>query len=162
MATKKATNGTPMRRCVGSRTFGIEPHDAPVADFPVQPSRKDGLGVMCRSHWTLYTRSLRQAAKARQAAGEPAPGKRQRAKASMPEPVVDGGERQRTEHAALEARLEKVGGAGTDVGQAILAEAAERSRSARRGSRKPGIEVIGRADDGFEAMLYEEPAEKEA
>ena len=73
MATKKATNETPMRHCVGSKTFGIAPHDAPVGDFPTQPSRKDRLGVMCREHWTLYTRSLRQAAKARRAAGETTP-----------------------------------------------------------------------------------------
>lgn len=68
---KTATpDATTMRRCVGSKTFSIEPHDAPLADFPVQPSRKDGLGVMCKPHWTEYTRSLRQAQRARQAGGE--------------------------------------------------------------------------------------------
>ncbi len=41
--TKKDTN-TEMRRCIGSKTFGIEPHEAPVTDFPTQPSQKDGLG----------------------------------------------------------------------------------------------------------------------
>ena len=49
------------RRCIGSKTFGIEAHDAPIEDFPVQPSQKDGLGRMCRPHWTEYTRALRQA-----------------------------------------------------------------------------------------------------
>ena len=68
---KTATpDATTMRRCVGSKTFSIEPHDAPLADFPVQPSRKDGLGVMCKPHWTEYTRSLRQAQRARQAGGD--------------------------------------------------------------------------------------------
>ena len=50
------------RRCIGSTTFGIEAHDAPTTEFPVQPSQKDGLGRMCRPHWTAYTRALRQAA----------------------------------------------------------------------------------------------------
>jgi len=68
MTTKNTTATTELRRCTGSWTFGIEPHEAPVSDFPVQPSRKDGLGVMCRPHWTEYTRALRQAAKARKTA----------------------------------------------------------------------------------------------
>jgi len=59
MTTKRTTVIT--RRCIGSTTFGIEAHDAPVKDFPVQPSRRDGLGTMCREHWTAYTRALRQA-----------------------------------------------------------------------------------------------------
>jgi len=42
-----------------------------VSDFPVQPSRRDGLGTMCREHWTLYTRALRRA----------------RTKGVLPEPV---------------------------------------------------------------------------
>lgn len=77
MATKRtskpsaAAAGT--RRCKGSETFGIEAHEAPVTDFPVQPSRKDGLGTMCKEHWTLYTRSLRQAAQARGDAPKPEP-----------------------------------------------------------------------------------------
>ncbi|MHB8397812.1 MAG: hypothetical protein ACYDCI_02630 [Candidatus Limnocylindrales bacterium] len=51
---------TDMRTCIGSKTFGIESHEAPVEDFPVQPSRKGGLGTMCRPHWTEYTRALRK------------------------------------------------------------------------------------------------------
>jgi hypothetical protein len=39
-----------------------------VGEFPVQPSRTDGLGVMCKPHWTEYTGALRQASKARNAA----------------------------------------------------------------------------------------------
>ena len=27
------------RRCVGSTSFGIEPHEAPTSDFPAQPSQ---------------------------------------------------------------------------------------------------------------------------
>ena len=56
------------RRCIGSKTFGIEAHDAPIEDFPVQPSQKDGLGRMCKPHWTAYTRALRKAATASKAA----------------------------------------------------------------------------------------------
>ena len=62
-----------MRKCIGSKTFGIEAHEAPREDFPVQPSRKDGLGAMCRTHWREYVRALgraRSAAKA-QAGAEP-------------------------------------------------------------------------------------------
>ncbi len=78
MATKKDTTtitATGMRRCIGSATFGIEAHEAPVDDFPRQPSQKDGLGRMCRPHWTEYTRALRKASVARKAAepGEPDP-----------------------------------------------------------------------------------------
>jgi hypothetical protein len=57
-----------LRRCVGSKTFGIAPHAAPIAEFPSQPSRKDGLGVMCKRHWSAYTNALRKAAAARKTA----------------------------------------------------------------------------------------------
>lgn len=56
-----------LRRCTGSKTFSIEAHDAPIADFPVQPSRKDGLGTMCKTHWREYTNALRKASLARKA-----------------------------------------------------------------------------------------------
>jgi hypothetical protein len=59
-----------MRRCIGSARFGIEPHDAPIEDFPKQPSQKDGLGRMCKTHWNQYTASLARDAKARKAAAE--------------------------------------------------------------------------------------------
>ena len=68
-----------MRRCIGSAKFGIEAHEAPVGDFPAQPSQKDGLGRMCKPHWNQYTSALRKAALARKAA-EPAP--------TEPEPVA--------------------------------------------------------------------------
>ena len=56
MATKKdATTQTTsgMRRCIGSTTFGIEAHEAPVDDFPVQASAKDGLGRNLARHTSL-------------------------------------------------------------------------------------------------------------
>ena len=51
-----------LRKCIGSARFEIEAHEAPVADFPVQPSQKDGLGRMCKVHWNQYTAALRKAA----------------------------------------------------------------------------------------------------
>ena len=73
-----ADETTTLRRCIGSKRFGIEAHDAPVQDFPKQPSQKDGLGRMCREHWNAYTAGLARDAKARKAAeaGEvtPTPG----------------------------------------------------------------------------------------
>jgi hypothetical protein len=57
-----------MRRCIGSAKFGIEAHEAPPAEFPAQPSQKDGLGRMCKPHWNQYTSALRKAALARKAA----------------------------------------------------------------------------------------------
>jgi hypothetical protein len=80
------------RRCIGSARFGIEPHDAPINEFPAQPSQKDGLGRMCTTHWRAYTAGLAREAKARKAAAEPpvetspaapaeTPTKRRRAKA---------------------------------------------------------------------------------
>jgi hypothetical protein len=52
---------TNLRRCSGSARFGIEPHEAPTAEFPKQPSRKDGLGTMCTEHWRAYVKGLREA-----------------------------------------------------------------------------------------------------
>ena len=62
-----------LRRCLGSAKFGIEPHDAPVEDFPKQPSQKDGLGRMCKPHWNACTTALRKAALERRAAQAEAP-----------------------------------------------------------------------------------------
>ena len=56
-----------LRRCIGSAKHGIEAHDAPIDDFPVQPSQRDGLGRMCKPHWNEYTSALRKAALARKA-----------------------------------------------------------------------------------------------
>ena len=65
-----ADDAITLRRCIGSARFGIEPHDAPVGDFPKQPSQKDGLGRMCKPHWNLYTAGLARDAKARKAAAD--------------------------------------------------------------------------------------------
>ena len=74
------TETTTTRRCIGSTRFGIDAHDAPPDDFPVQPSQKDGLGRMCKPHWREYTNALRKAAVARKAEAEP--------EAPSPEPEV--------------------------------------------------------------------------
>ncbi len=68
MTTKKATE---LRRCTGSARFGIEAHEAPVSDFPKQPSRKDGLGTMCTVHWRAYVKGLREARKAAESTDGP-------------------------------------------------------------------------------------------
>ena len=85
-----------LRKCIGSARFGIEAHEAPAADFPVQASQKDGLGRMCKPHWNQYTAGLARDAKARKAdvieSGTPDPtpveAKTSRAKAKAKEPVV--------------------------------------------------------------------------
>jgi len=59
MTTTTKITITP-RRCIGSKRFGIEPHEAPVDDFPKQPSQPDGLGRMCKPHWRQYTAGLRK------------------------------------------------------------------------------------------------------
>jgi hypothetical protein len=69
-----------MRKCIGSAKFGIEAHEAPVADFPAQPSRKDGLGSMCKPHWKAYVAGLARDRKAKATGGE--------APAAVPEPTV--------------------------------------------------------------------------
>jgi len=66
--TEHASSEPMLRRCIGSHRFGIEPHDAPVGDFPRRPSQKDGLGRMCQVHWNQYTAGLARDAKARNAA----------------------------------------------------------------------------------------------
>jgi hypothetical protein len=72
MTTKTTT--TELRRCTGSARFGIQPHEAPISEFPKQPSRKDGLGTMCTEHWGAYVKGLREARKAAKAVGEAATG----------------------------------------------------------------------------------------
>jgi len=68
-----ADETTTLRRCIGSERFGIDAHEAPVEDFPRQPSQKDGLGRMCKVHWNQYTAGLARDAKARKAAEAPEP-----------------------------------------------------------------------------------------
>ena len=128
------------RRCVGSTKFGIEAHDAPVADFPAQPSQKDGLGRMCKPHWKQYVTALRTAALARKddpldagariavlAALEAAPKPKKAApKAKLPETIAE---------------------VGTPEGQAALEAAAKEAQIARRGGRKTS-EMAQEADAG--------------
>ena len=59
------TKTTTLRHCTGSARFGIEPHEVPIAEFPKQPSRKDGLGTMCAEHWKAYVQGLTADRKAR-------------------------------------------------------------------------------------------------
>ena len=68
MTTRKSTTTMELRRCTGSTRFSIEPHEAPTAEFPKQPSRKDGLGTMCTEHWRAYVKGLREARVAAKAA----------------------------------------------------------------------------------------------
>jgi hypothetical protein len=70
VTTVKKTTTTELRRCKGSARFGIEPHDAPVSDFPKRPSRKDGPGVMCTEHWRAYAKGLRESRAAAKANDE--------------------------------------------------------------------------------------------
>jgi hypothetical protein len=65
--SKRTIDMADLRECIGSARFGIEAHEAPGGDFPVQPSQKDGLGRMCKVHWNEYTTALRKAAMARRA-----------------------------------------------------------------------------------------------
>jgi hypothetical protein len=81
-----------LRKCIGSARFGIEPHDAPVEDFPKQPSQKDGLGRMCRPHWNQYTTALRMAATTSKADDRPpeqVQAKPSRRRVTPPKPVVE-------------------------------------------------------------------------
>jgi hypothetical protein len=78
-----ADEPTTTRRCIGSARFGIEPRDAPARDFPVQPSQKDGLGRMCKTHWNEYTAGLARDAKARKADATEA------TEATVPDPATE-------------------------------------------------------------------------
>jgi len=106
-----ANDATGQRRCIGSAKFGIEAHEAPIGDFPIQPSQKDGLGRMCKPHWNQYTNALRKAALARKAAeGE----------AAEPEPVAEP-IKKRTKRAPKAVTPEA--GAQGDAGMAVDHEA---------------------------------------
>jgi hypothetical protein len=111
-----------LRKCIGSARFGIEAHEAPTADFPVQPSQKDGLGRMCKAHWNQYTAGLARDAKARLATeapadspAVPATGKKATTKvAAKPEPIPTRPARRRKTEGdpiveAGEATVEEVG-----------------------------------------------------
>jgi hypothetical protein len=154
MAKKAGTELSEMRRCTGAARFGIEPHEAPLGDFPVQPKSRDGYGPMCKPHWTEYTRALR---KARQAAASDAAAeeRKPRARTARKTPA---------ESVVAEAKraTRPRSGRSERPNQATAAEAAaDMPASAQRfvengGGQLPpaaGIEVVARSDDGFEAII---------
>jgi hypothetical protein len=103
----KAMVDAEKRNCIGSKRFGIEPHEASVADFPKQPSQKDGLGRMCTVHWNEYTAGLARDAKARKAATVPTDGAV--AESHAQEPTVD------REPASRRKRASKAAPAGEEA-----------------------------------------------
>ncbi len=137
-----------LRKCIGSAKFGIEAHDAPPADFPVQPSQKDGLGRMCKPHWKEYVRGLTRDAKARRGKAPISPGwvatiakadKRAAARKTEGEQIVDAVDDAiaRLVASAAAAKLpETIADVASDEGQAALAAAAKAAQTARRGGRK--------------------------
>ena len=120
-----------MRRCIGSARFGIEAHEAPVTDFPAQPSQKDGLGRMCKAHWNQYTAGLARDAKARKAA-EAAGAAAEPVTESTPKPA-------KTKAPRSPARRSK----RPQVDNPEVADA----------EPAPGITILSRDEDGFEAVI---------
>jgi hypothetical protein len=98
-----------IRKCIGSTRFGIEAHEAPVEDFPVQPSQKDGLGRMCKPHWNQYTAGLARDANARKAATTEADLPDPEMVETTPEPVVTKPRRTRGKAAAQVAGSTEAG-----------------------------------------------------
>jgi hypothetical protein len=107
--SERTTTMADLRKCIGSTRFGIEAHDAPVEDFPAQPSQRDGLGRMCKPHWNHYTSALRKAALARKAADAETEAPAEDAGAVKPEPIRTRGPRR--EHTQT-----PVGGSQGDAG----------------------------------------------
>jgi hypothetical protein len=111
---KGRTDMAELRKCIGSTRFGIEAHEAPVEDFPVQPSQKDGLGRMCKDHWNEYTAGLARDAKARKEASadattpEPVETKPRRVKAKASEPSAEGSAAARDSTAHRHLRIAEV------------------------------------------------------
>jgi hypothetical protein len=104
--SERTSDMADLRKCIGSTRFGIEAHDAPVTDFPVQPSQKDGLGRMCKAHWNQYTAGLARDAKARKTAdGAPEPIE------TTPEPVETKPRRAKNKTVASVAASTEVGAA---------------------------------------------------
>ncbi len=161
--TTAAAEPAATRKCIGSARIGIEAHEAPPADFPVQPSQPGGLGRLCKPHWTEYTRGLARDAKARRGEAPISPGwvatiakadKRAAARKTEGEQIVGAvddaiarlvaseaaaklPETIATRRAKFEARVAEVGVA-SDEGQQILeAVGAESARG-----RKPMAEAV--------------------
>ena len=106
LASERTSDMAEMRKCIGSAKFGIEAHEAPANEFPAQPSQKDGLGRMCKTHWNQYTNALRKAALARKAAE----GRRR----AEPEPVA--ASRSRSAARARPKAITPAAGAQGDAG----------------------------------------------
>ena len=156
-----------VRRCIGSKTFGIEPHDAPISDFPVQPSQKDGLGRLCKPHWREYTGALRKAAQARKAAAQEAsPG----TASDVSNAVGDGadpGTRNAAQEDAPLAQEPVQPGSGPGAGEAIAQVAASvppakvrtpRTRRPRAAKGDPTVlaaaDALLRATETLEGEVY--------
>lgn len=175
MATKtkpKATGyATEMRRCTGSARFGIEAHEAPVSTFPKQPSRPDGLGVMCAEHWKAYVKGLTADRKARAVSGETsASAKEARARANV-RAVARGLEREQAAKATTKRRraVEHVPTArDLEVAQAkaLVAEvdalpADQHVERVGQEDVQAALEVIGNANGHRQAPEPEEPESPE-
>lgn len=116
----------PMRRCIGSVKYGIEAHEAPTSEFPIQPSQKpDGIGRMCQPHWRQYTTALRHDQNARKRADaealglpaeKPARTRRTKAEKAAAEPTAEGTAPADEDGPTAQARLrEKVRNNGGSV-----------------------------------------------
>jgi len=121
-----------MRKCIGSARFGIEAHEAPVTDFPAQPSQKDGLGRMCKTHWNQYTAGLARDAKARKAAEAPG---------AVAEAVA--------ENAAEPAQTE----APRSRERRSKQPQVEGNHEVADAEPPVGITILSRDEDGFEAVI---------
>ncbi len=106
-AVSEPEAGSTLRRCIGSARYGFEAHDAPVEEFPAQPSHKDGLGRMCKTHWRQYTAALARDAKARKAAAEA-----ETPASVVGGPTVDAPKRRRKREVVLVPTAEGEGDAG--------------------------------------------------
>ena len=168
MTTKTITRTTTtreMRRCTGSARFGIEAHEAPVSDFPKQPSQKDGLGRMCTEHWRIYTSGLRKDAQASaKDATTPTPETSRRTKrGTTPKPSTNAAEFERAEDLIGEvdampadAMVKRVG--DPDV-QAALETVAAANANGRRDATTAELDEHNSVMD---AMLETPLSEREA
>lgn len=142
--TKAAAPAEALRRCSGAALIEVEAHEAPVAEFPIQPSQKDGLGRMCKPHWNAYTRALRVNAQARaKAEGDATP-----APAAKAEPKV------RTQPAPKPSQKAKAPRAPKPV-DPVKAERLRAAKATVDGlERLPAPEAVKRAgDDDVQAAL---------
>lgn len=142
-ARTMATTAT--RTCPGVKNLGIEAHEAPLSEFAKNAGRPDGIARNCRSCGKRVQAAY--VARKRDAAGD------HKGAAKAARVALTGGAATATAHAeataevlpeqgespdakarrqADEAAVAAAGGAGTEQGQQVLAEQAEREREARR------------------------------